>query len=57
MIMDADDVKAVAEHVKSSTIIASHMDTVSHLSVTRDDIKKLNLPNVLVPNDNDILEF
>lgn len=57
LIMDADDVKAVAEYVKSSTIIASHMDTVSHLSVTRDDIKKLNLPNVLVPNDNDILEF
>ncbi len=57
LIMDADDVKAVSEYAKNAIIIASHMDTVSHLSVTRDDIKKLGLPNVLVPNDNDILEF
>lgn len=28
-----------------SKIIASHMDTVSHLTVTREDIKNLNLNN------------
>ena len=33
------------------------MDTVSHLTVTRDDIKALKLNNVVVPDDNEILEF
>ena len=33
------------------------MDTVSHLTVTRNHIKKLNLKNVIVPEDNEVLSF
>ena len=33
------------------------MDTVSHLTVTREDIKALKLNNVFVPDDNEILEY
>ncbi len=32
------------------------MDTVSHLTVTRENIKSLKLNNVIVPDD-EILEF
>lgn len=57
IIMDIDDVKQISSYAKNSQIIASHMDTVSHLSVTREDIKNLKLHNVLVPADNDTLKF
>ena len=57
LIMDIADVKAISNYAKNSTIIASHMDTVSHLTVTREDIKNLKLNNVVVPDDNEILEF
>ena len=55
--MHIDDVKKISNYAKESTIIASHMDTVSHLTVTREDIRKLQLKNVLVPEDNKILSF
>ncbi len=57
LIMDIEDTKAISNYAKSSKIIASHMDTVSHLTVTREDIKNLELNNVVVPDDNEILEF
>ena len=57
LIMDIADVKAISNYAKNSTIIASHMDTVSHLTVTREDIKTLKLNNVFVPDDNEILEY
>ena len=57
LIMDIADVKAISNYAKSSKIIASHMDTVSHLTVTREDIKNLKLNNTIVPEDNEILEF
>jgi L-ascorbate metabolism protein UlaG (beta-lactamase superfamily) len=57
LIMDINDVKAISSYAKNSTIIASHMDTVSHLTVTREDIKALKLNNVVVPDDNKILEY
>ena len=57
LIMDIEDTKAISNYAKNSTIIASHMDTVSHLTVTRDDIKALKLNNIVVPDDNEILEF
>lgn len=57
LIMHIDDVKEISNYAKESTIIASHMDTVSHLTVTREDIRKLQLKNVLVPEDNKILSF
>ena len=57
LIMDIADTQAISNYAKNSIIIASHMDTVSHLTVTREDIKNLHMNNVLVPEDNDILEF
>ncbi len=57
LIMNLDDIKTIADYSKNSKIIASHMDTVSHLTVTRDDIKNLKLENVIVPDDNQILVF
>ena len=57
LIMDVADVKAISDYAKSAKIIASHMDTVSHLTVTREDIKNLNLDNIIVPDDDEILKF
>ncbi len=57
IIMNLDDIKEISSYTKNSKIITSHLDTVSHLTVTRDDIKNLKLDNVLVPDDNEILNF
>lgn len=57
IIMDCEDIKTISNYAPNAAIIASHMDTVSHLTVTRDDIKNLGLKNVLVPNDNEVLHF
>ena len=55
LIMGTEDVSALAEYAKDALIIASHMDTVSHLTVTRADIRALNLRNVIVPEDGEII--
>ena len=61
LIMKQDDIDEVLKNAPYSTVIASHMDTVSHLSVTRDDLKeyidKNNIDNLLIPDDGEILEF
>lgn len=57
LIMDTADIQALAAYVPDTTVIASHMDTVSHMTVTRNDIRHLALKNVLVPEDNEILSF
>lgn len=57
IIMDCDDIKSILDYAPKAIIVASHMDTVSHLTVTRNDIKNLKLNNVVVPDDNEILEF
>lgn len=57
IIMNDEDVKTLTEYAPKAVIIASHMDTVSHLTVTRNDIRKMKLNNVLVPKDNEIIEF
>ncbi len=57
LIMDAQDVQALADFAPQSTLIASHMDTVSHLTVTRQDLQQLNLPHLLIPADNEVLTF
>lgn len=57
IIMDLEDVKSISAYAKNATIVASHMDTVSHLTVTRNDIKKLELSNVVVPEDGETLTF
>lgn len=57
LIMDLNDIKTISNYARSSKIVASHMDTVSHLTVTRKDIKNLNLPNIVIPEDNDVMKF
>lgn len=57
IIMNDEDVKTLTEYAPKAVIITSHMDTVSHLTVTRNDIRKMKLNNVLVPEDNEIMEF
>ena len=56
LIMDVNDVRAISACASGALIIASHMDTVSHLSVTRDDIRALDLSNVVIPEDGEIIE-
>ena len=61
LIMDISDLEEVIKAAPNSTIIASHMDTVSHLTVTRADLKNLKakeeLKNLLIPDDGETLNF
>lgn len=61
IIMNIEDVKNVLAAAPDSTVIASHLDTVSHLAVTRKDLKefktKNNIDNLLIPNDGEILDI
>lgn len=61
LIMNLDDIKNVLDAMPKSTIIASHMDTVSHLTLTRKDIKefiaKNDIKNILVPEDGETMNF
>lgn len=61
LIMNIDDVKNVLDAAPDAKVIASHMDTVSHLSVTRNDLKefktKNNIGNLLIPDDGETLDF
>ena len=59
--MHKQDVDELASYIPQAQIIASHMDTVSHLTVTRQDLKELvkenNLSNLFIPNDGETLTF
>lgn len=61
LIMNISDVQEVLKEAPTSTIIASHMDTVSHLTVTRKDLRefksKANIKTLLIPNDGEVLNF
>ena len=61
IIMNIEDVKNVLDAAPGAKVIASHLDTVSHLSVTRDDLKefktKNNIGNLLIPKDGEIIDF
>lgn len=57
LIMDVNDVKTISKYANSAIIIASHMGNVSHLTVSREDIKNLYLENVKVPENGEILTF
>ncbi len=61
IIMNVEDVKNVLNAMPDATVVASHMDTVSHLSVTRNDLKefknKNNIDKLLIPDDGEIIEF
>lgn len=57
LIMNIDDIKEVIKNAPNSTIIASHMDTVSHLTITRKDLNTFkehnNVHNLLIPEDGE----
>ena len=59
--MKQGDIKEVLNKAPYSTVIASHMDTVSHLTVTREDLKKFKdenyIDNLLIPDDGETLKF
>ena len=61
LIMNIEDVQQVIKNAPKSTIIASHMDTVSHLTITRKDLenfrKKESTKNLLIPNDGETIIF
>lgn len=61
LIMNIEDIKEVIKHAPTSTVIASHMDTVSHLTLTRKDLKEFKEENavndLLIPNDGESLSF
>ena len=61
LIMNIDDIKDVLAAAPDAIVIASHMDTVSHLSVTRQDLKEFkennNIKNLLIPDDGETLFF
>lgn len=61
LIMGKEDVLQTVHYAPYAKVIASHMDTVSHLSVTRQDLKKLaqehQLTNLLIPDDGETLTF
>ncbi len=61
IIMNLSDIEELLKSAPKSTIIASHMDTVSHLTVTREDInayiKEHNITNILVPNDGETIKL
>ncbi len=61
LIMNKDDVINLTDKAPKSKIIASHMDTVSHLTVTRKDlhelIKEKNLKNLLIPEDGETIIY
>lgn len=61
LIMNIDDLNEVLKKTPHSTILASHMDTVSHLTVTRNDLQNFKtknaISNLLIPNDGESLIF
>ena len=61
LIMNIDDVRQVIKKAPKSIIIASQMDTVSHLTVTRKDLEefreKESVKNLLIPDDGEVLNF
>lgn len=61
LIMNIEDLKKVLKKSPNSTIIASHMDTVSHLTVTRKDLQDFKaqnaISNLLIPADGETIKF
>ena len=61
LIMVQEDVKQVADYAPQAVIVASHMDAVSHLTVTREDLQQFvqahHLSQVKIPADGETLEF
>jgi L-ascorbate metabolism protein UlaG (beta-lactamase superfamily) len=62
LIMDDADVESVCRAAPNATVIASHMDTVAHASLTRKTLKaaleRRGLTSrVLMPDDGEVYKF
>lgn len=61
LIMNIDDINAVINTSPDAKVIASHMDTVSHLTITRKDLKEAlanhKIKHLLIPDDGETLLF
>ncbi|VBB09348.1 metallo-beta-lactamase [Lucifera butyrica] len=62
LIMDDNDVYEVYKTCPNATIIASHMDTVSHATLTRETLReKLTekgiIDKILIPADGEVYQF
>jgi len=62
LIMDDTDVESVCRAVPNATVIASHMDTVAHASLTRKTLKTALerrglAARVLMPDDGEAYSF
>ena len=62
LIMDAEDVKKTCDCKPDGTVIASHMDTVSHGHLSRDQLKReltgtRYAGQVLIPEDGERIEI
>lgn len=62
LIMNADDVKKTCDCKPDSTVIASHMDAVSHAHLSRKQLRKelagtQYAKQVLIPEDGERIEF
>lgn len=59
LIMDAEDVLQTARLAGGARIIATHLDSVNHALLTREDIRRFvrehGLENVLVPENGEII--
>lgn len=61
LIMGLDDLRDLIQHSPQLKIIASHLDAVSHLKVTRADIMSFieqeHTSNILVPADGESINI
>lgn len=62
LIMDREDVLKVHEVAPDATLIISHMESVAHATVTREEMKDFIVnrgfeKNAIIPADGEILEF
>ena len=61
LIMNKQDLKEFIQDYPDCTVIASHMDTVSHLTVTRNDLKEFiqanNIQQIFIPEDGEKIKL
>ena len=61
IMMGLDDVRVLCRYVKDTSIVATHLDCVSHATVSADSLRaygKLeNLTNLFVPAQKECIEF
>lgn len=61
LIMNDEDVDCVAQTVPDAKLILSHMDNVTHATITRQSMRALTagrgIKNYFMPEDGEVLEF